>query len=257
MRIRLCIPWLLVSVAAVVWSAAAAWAQPPGGSRGGFSFDQVLQRHDKNDDGKVTREEWQGPEEIFGRMDQNDDGTITKEEFQARMPGRGGFGGRPGGFGGRPGGFGGRSGGFGGGRGGAGASGSSLEASPPLDVAGLLRLLDANQDGSVSKDEAEKFFEKADADCNDSLSKDELAKALAPPARDGSKQIDGPSVVEGQKAGIEVGQYAPDFELQPIEPYAKLRQWLGDNAPASIDEKVKLSQLVGKQPVLLLYGSYT
>ena len=66
-----------------------------------------------------------------------------------------------------------------------------------------------------------------------------------------------PSVIEGKKSGIEVGQYAPDFELQPIEPYAKLREWLGENAPKSIEEKVKLSRLVGKQPILLLYGSYT
>jgi hypothetical protein len=183
-RMVWCIRWLLISVAAAVWSAAA-WGQPPGGLRGGLGFDQVLQRHDKNGDGKVTREEWRGPEELFGRMDTNNDAVITREEFQARMRARGGFGG-PG-----------------------------------------------------------------------SLSKEEIGRAPASPAGSGRKEIDGPSVVEGRKAGIEVGQYAPDFELQPIEPYAKLRQWLGDGAPESIEEKVRLSQLVGKQPILLLYGSYT
>lgn len=235
-RTRQCIPWLLAAVTVAGWSAAAR-GQPPGRSRGGFSFDSVLQRHDKNDDGKVTREEWQGPEEFFGRMDTDKDGVITKEEFQARMRSRFSFGsGIGGGFGGprRPG-----------------------VAPQGLDAAGLLKLLDANKDGSVSKDELKKFFERADADKSESLSKDELAKALAPPARGAPKQIDGPSVVEGRKAGIEVGGYAPDFELQPIEPYPQLQKWLRRDAPVSIEEKVKLSQLIGKQPVLLLYGSYT
>ena len=173
MPVRLYIPWLLVTVAVAVWSAPGPlpgqYGQPPGGFRGEFSFDRVLQRHDKNEDGKITREEWQGPEE---------------------------------------------------------------------------------------------FFQRADSDKNDSLSKEELAKVLATPKRGGPHQIEGPSVVEGRKAGIEVGQYAPDFELQPIELYAKLGEWLGDlpatdGAPKSIEDKVKLSQLVGKQPILLLYGSYT
>lgn len=104
--------------------------------------------------------------------------------------------------------------------------------------------------------------------------------------------VEGPSVIPGEPAGIGVGQYAPDFELQPIEPYAKLAEWLQSNRPQaapasrvryrrgllgrlrrlrgrtvassapsgsslSVDDKIALSQLVGKQPVLLLYGSYT
>ena len=102
--------------------------------------------------------------------------------------------------------------------------------------------------------------------------------------------IEGPSVIPGEPAGIAVGQFAPDFELQPIEPYPKLAEWLENNrpraaaayrvryrrgllgrrrrvierivdsaspAPLSVDDKISLSQLVGKQPVLLLYGSYT
>lgn len=104
--------------------------------------------------------------------------------------------------------------------------------------------------------------------------------------------IEGPSVIPDEPAGIAVGQYAPDFELEPIEPYAKLAEWLENNrpqaapayrvryrrgflgrrrrviersvdrappsgSPLSADDKIRLSQLIGKQPVLLLYGSYT
>lgn len=67
--------------------------------------------------------------------------------------------------------------------------------------------------------------------------------------------IEGPSVIPGKPAGIAVGQYAPDFELQPIESYPDLA--VDGAPPPSVDEKIRLSQLVGKQPVLLLYGSYT
>jgi len=70
-------------------------------------------------------------------------------------------------------------------------------------------------------------------------------------------EIKGQSVVEGQKAGIEVGQYAPDFELQPVQPYPSLRRWLGDDAPQNIEHGVKLSQLVGKAPIMLFFGSFT
>ena len=70
-------------------------------------------------------------------------------------------------------------------------------------------------------------------------------------------EITGPSVVPSQKAGVEVGQYAPDFKLEPIQPYPILEQWLGGKAPQSAEDLVPLSQLVGKVPVVLLFGSYT
>ena len=72
-----------------------------------------------------------------------------------------------------------------------------------------------------------------------------------------AKPLEEPSVVKGQKSGIDVGQYAPDFELQPVEPYAILKKWLGDGAPKGIEQGVKLSQLVGKAPIMLMFGSYT
>jgi len=251
MRIRICVPWLVVSIATALWSAAA-WGQPPkgkpgppgggpgakrpGGFRGGFTFDRLLERCDKDEDGKVTREEWQGPEQIFGQMDRDRDGVVTKEEFQARMQARGGFGM---------------------GRGGPGGRDAPADASQKLDAANLLRLLDANKDGSVSKEELEKFFRKNDSDEDGKLSEDELKVAITSASRREVIEVDGPSVVEGQKAGIGLGYYAPDFGLQPIEPYACLQKWLGGDGDQSIEQHITLSQLVGEQPVLLLFGSYT
>ncbi|MHC4400063.1 MAG: hypothetical protein ACYTG0_10310 [Planctomycetota bacterium] len=72
-----------------------------------------------------------------------------------------------------------------------------------------------------------------------------------------AEEIEGPSVVNGQKPGIEVGQYPPDFELEPIQPYADLRNWLGGQAPESLERSVMLSKLVGQAPIMLLFGSYT
>lgn len=74
---------------------------------------------------------------------------------------------------------------------------------------------------------------------------------------DSSVPPDAPSVAEGQIAGIEVGDFAPDFELQPVQPSADLQRWLGVDAPESIERNVMLSKVVGKAPVLLLFGSYT
>ena len=64
-----------------------------------------MQRFDTNEDGKVSREEFTGPDRIFDRMDADKDGFVTKEEAKNMRRGRGGRGGGAGG------GMGGRSGG--------------------------------------------------------------------------------------------------------------------------------------------------
>jgi acetyl esterase len=48
-------------------------AQPP--------FDEIIRRHDRNDDGKLARTEWpQHALQIFDRIDKNQDGFVTPEE---------------------------------------------------------------------------------------------------------------------------------------------------------------------------------
>jgi Ca2+-binding EF-hand superfamily protein len=74
---------------------------------------QRLAGMDRNGDGKVTREEWQGPEEVFARLDRNGDGVIDEADLPAGAPpsgpggpppgaGRPEGGGQPGGRGERP-----------------------------------------------------------------------------------------------------------------------------------------------------------
>ena len=55
----------------------------PGGQRRGIPWEAVLGRDDKNKDGKVGKEEFSGPPQLFDRIDANRDGFITREEHEA------------------------------------------------------------------------------------------------------------------------------------------------------------------------------
>lgn len=229
MRIRLRVPWVF-ALTAVLACSVSGWAQRPGGQqrpgggpRGGFTFDRLLERHDKNKDGKVTREEWQGPAQMFDQMDRNSDGVVVKDEFEARMRGRGGFGG-PGGFRGGPGGSGGRP--------------QPQGGAPPSGAGALLRLLDANRDGSVSKDELEGFFKKNDSDKNDSLSEDELKKAFASLGSSSAGRM--ARYQNFPKSKPAPGQPAPQFELRSLE-----------------GETHSLVELLKSKPVVIEFGSFT
>lgn len=51
---------------------------------GGF-----MERFDKDKDGKITKEEFSGPEDMFGRLDANGDGVIEESEAPTGPPGGG------------------------------------------------------------------------------------------------------------------------------------------------------------------------
>jgi len=98
---------LVIGVVAMTVVAAAVvgvYAAPrEGGDGQGDGAAWLMDRHDANGDGKIERDEFQGPENAFVRMDANGDGVITADEITARRgegdrPGRrGGEGDRPGG----------------------------------------------------------------------------------------------------------------------------------------------------------------
>ena len=76
------------TVKATAAGASGPPAQAPGAgaSRGpGVSWEQAV-RSDANKDGKISRDEFRGPPEIFDRLDKNGDGVLTKEEHEATFP---------------------------------------------------------------------------------------------------------------------------------------------------------------------------
>jgi len=64
-------------------------------------------------------------------------------------------------------------------------------------------------------------------------------------------------VIAGKPSGLGLGDYAPDFQLEPVEMSADFKRWLGDRAPKKFEDKVMLSDFVGKAPIVLLFGSFT
>jgi acetyl esterase/lipase len=65
---------------------AQAPGQPAAGARRGIPWEAIARRDDKNGDGKVAKEEFSGPPQLFERLDRNHDGVITKEEHEASLP---------------------------------------------------------------------------------------------------------------------------------------------------------------------------
>lgn len=117
--------------------------QPGGGMRMQFQMPSFADL-DKNKDKKLSRDEMpaQFPPQAFDRLDENKDGFIDEEEW-GRMRSR-----------------------FGGGPGGGPALGERM-----------MRFMDANHDGKVSREEfakVEQLFDALDSDHNGDLSQEEL-----------------------------------------------------------------------------------
>jgi len=53
--------------------------------RQGFTYDRLLERHDKDRDGIVTKEEFSGNQPLFAHMDHDKDGRINRDEFDNAM----------------------------------------------------------------------------------------------------------------------------------------------------------------------------
>ncbi len=47
-----------------------------------MSFKGIAARHDRNKDGKITRQEFRAPQQVFQRLDRNRDGVLTKDDFE-------------------------------------------------------------------------------------------------------------------------------------------------------------------------------
>jgi len=79
-------PGPIVKGAGVVESGTGS---APQGERASQSGGDFTQRFDKDADGKVSRDEFPGPDDAFSRLDKNGDGFISKSEAPTGPPGGG------------------------------------------------------------------------------------------------------------------------------------------------------------------------
>lgn len=146
------------------------------GGRGGFEGGRggdmmrmmpIIAALDRNGDGEISDDEINGSVAALKKLDANQDGKLTAEELRPQFGGRGGEGG----FGQR-------------GPEGAGGPGAG-------GIADRMMALDKNSDGKLTKDEVEgrmlAVFERADADKNGEVTRDELAKMTPPGGGEGGR----------------------------------------------------------------------
>ena len=144
---------LFVLMAGLV--SLGANAQAPGGNKDRQqppSTEELIKMMDSNKDGKLSKEEVKGPlKDDFSKIDTNKDGFLTKAELdKAPKPESKG-----------------------------GKQEASKKKEPSIDE--LIKTMDANTEGKLSKEEAkgplEKDFAKIDTNKDGFLSKAELEKA--------------------------------------------------------------------------------
>jgi hypothetical protein len=108
--------------------------------------DQVMGRADQNKDGKVTREEYQGPPAWFESFDKNKDGVIDEKEFPT--------------------------------------AGTPLPPLPPPSADSIMERFDTNKDGEITREEFESgrgpapFFERLDQNKDGIVTMEELRQGM-------------------------------------------------------------------------------
>ena len=70
-------------------SATPLYGQQPANARqvGNFTFQRLTRQHDANEDGEITREEFQGNPNYFRQLDSDSNGLVTEAEFNERARG--------------------------------------------------------------------------------------------------------------------------------------------------------------------------
>ena len=257
---------ILVGIAAIAALGAAVPAQGSGGGQTDV-WAHLSRSYDKNDDGKVTKDEYSRGEAAFGNLDRNDDGVLTEADFERRS--RGGRGG-------------GRGGGrnmsrsigvmvarvadldengevtitefkalivsvsdddgtidqealvekipMRGGRGGRGGQRGGQGGGNDRMIRMMISALDKDQNGDIESEDLMKIFAELDRNKDNTLARDELGGNRRGGGRPARSELP------------QAGEAAPDFEL----PYADDK-----------DKTIKLSSYAGQKPVALIFGSYT
>jgi Ca2+-binding EF-hand superfamily protein len=218
----------------------------PGQSR--YDWKWLAERYDRNHDGKITRQEFEGPAEFFDRLDCNHDGILTAADFdwtdpqpeqmrallagpgqgRRQMPGLG-----------------------------QGAGQTELLSRLPEMMGRLLfNKIDSNSDGRISREEWLAVFTRA-AKGKDYLTPEDLREALpltlpnrarnrgALPALASVALVRISGMFKGETGSIlegpQVGERAPDFSLKTQDGR----------------QTIRLSDFRGHKPLVLVFGNFT
>jgi hypothetical protein len=162
------------------------WFHP---GQGRYDWKWLAARYDADHDGRITRQEFRGPAELFDRLDRDRDGVLTASDFDW--------------------------------------SERSPWLRQVSMAERWFRMMDRNSNGRVSRTEWEAFFDKMAKD-RDAITPDELRDALFPPMPalpPGQPPPGMPSpllltlgLLKGEVGspfpGPSLGQKAPDFTLR-------------------------------------------
>jgi Ca2+-binding EF-hand superfamily protein len=186
---------------------------------------EQLKAMDTNQDGKVSKDEWKGPEKMFARLDRNKDGVIDMGDRQAGVGGEGRRGkagkGRPGGEG--------------------GGDPAQMAERVKQHVQKQFAKLDANQDGKVTQDEAPnpRLLEMADKNGDGAITLEELQAAALERVRQRAG-AGGKSRKPGKGGGGAPREGKPRERRGPRITNATLKRWDRDG-----DEKVSADEFPG------------
>ncbi|MGI5819299.1 MAG: EF-hand domain-containing protein [Armatimonadota bacterium] len=155
-------------VALILAGTAALHAQPAGGGEAADFFDRL----DANNDGKIDRDEFRGPDEAFARLDRNADGFITRDELAGQGAGQGAQarGER------------------------AGRAAEGAQGDPAERWQQMLQRFDRNNDGQISADEfggREEFFLRLDVNRDNVITADEAMQVMNRRGGEGAQGAEG------------------------------------------------------------------
>ncbi len=189
-----------------------------GPSKSRHGWDWLSARCGTGKDGRITRKQFRGPDDLFDRLDRDRDGALTAEDFDW--------------------------------------SPASPFLRQAATAERWFAGMDGDSNGRVSRKEWEAFFDRL-ARGKDHLTADDLRLSLFPPMppRVPAKGKGGPGgpppglmlrcLLRGELGspyeGPRPGQVAPDFTLPTHDGKGQ----------------VTLSQFRGKKPVVLVFGSFT
>jgi hypothetical protein len=182
-----------------------------------FRWPTVSARLDVDHDGAISRTEFAGPQTDFDRLDRDRDGALTAADFDF-----------------------------------------SAHALTPTPGAYVFARADRDGNGKVTREELAQFFQAADSGGLGYLSLNDLQDALGPRPRPRPKpgaappQDDGPT-----RMTLVRGLFRQ--EIGSLQPGPALESPAPDFTLTTVDGagQVTLSKLVGRRPVVLIFGNFT